>query len=74
MKCIGAIVNVCAICDVVYYVDVFLTLLCENTKVSNYYTIEIAKLISKREEICKKYLLKTFAIKMCSTTHVNLFL
>ena len=37
-------------------------------------TIEIAKLISKREEICKKYLLKTFAIKMCFTTHVNLFL
>ena len=37
VKCIGAIVNVCAICDVVYYVDAFLTLLCENTKVSNYY-------------------------------------
>ena len=36
VKCIGAIVNVCAICDVVYYDETFLTL-CENTKVSNYY-------------------------------------
>ena len=35
VKCIGAIVNVCAICDVVYYVYAFR--LCENTKVSNYY-------------------------------------
>ena len=41
MKCIGAIVNVCAICDVVYYVDAFLTLLC-------------AKLIGKRKEICQE--------------------
>ena len=41
MKCIGAIVNICAICDVVYYVDTFLMLLC-------------AKLISKRKEICQE--------------------
>ena len=38
MKCSGAIVNVC---DVVYYVDALLTLLC-------------AKLIGKREEICQE--------------------
>ena len=44
MNCIGAIVNVNAICDVVYYIDTFLTLLC-------------AKLIGKREEICQEIFL-----------------
>ena len=45
MKCIRAIVNVCAICDVVYYVDTFLTL-CEILRFLTI-TLETAKPIGK---------------------------
>ena len=63
MKCIGAIVNVCAICDVVYYVDAFLALLYENTKVSNYYNGNSQTNWLNEKKYAKKYLLKIFTIK-----------